>query len=123
MYAAKEGAVDFEAVFDAFLYENKLLVIKTDELWTVTKVKIDEEENGKISIKSYDSTPSVVFEKISEKTGRSIIYETLPMQRASVNIRNQNVYDIVRLMLQPYTEYTVIETVSGVQISRKRSGN
>ena len=122
MYAAKEGAVDFEAVFDAFLYENKLLVIKADELWTVTKVKIDEEENGKISIKSYDSTPSVVFEKISEKTGRSIIYETLPMQRASVNIRNQNVYDIVRLMLQPYTEYTVSETVSGVQISRKRSG-
>ena len=122
MYAAGEGGSDFDEAFDAFLYTNKLLVVKGEGLWTVTKIKIDEEENGKISVKSYDSTPSGVFEKISSKTGKSIIYETLPVQRASINIKNQSVYDTVRLMLQPYADYTVSETISGVQISRKRSG-
>ena len=120
MYA-NNGEEDFEDAFDAFLYTNKLLVIKNDELWTVTKVKIDECESGNISVKSYDSTLSTVFEKISEKTGRSIIFETLPMQRASFNIQNQSVYDIVRLILQPFSEYTVIETASGVQISKKKN--
>ena len=122
MYVTNGKDDDFEKAFDAFLYSNKLLVIKGEGLWTVTKVRVDEEENGKVSVKSYDSTLSVVFEKISEKTGKSIIYEALPMQRASFNIQNQSVYDIVRLMLQPYSEYSVNETISGVQVTRKRSG-
>ena len=122
MYVMKSGEEDFEAAFDAFLYSNKLLVIKNDGLWTVTKIKVEQEENEKISVKSYDSSLSSVFEKISEKTGKSVIYETLPMQRVSINIQKQSVYDTVRLMLQPYSEYSVSETASGVQVSRKRSG-
>ena len=122
MYVAKQSEDEFEAAFDAFLQANKLLVIKDENLWTVTKVRVTENENGRISIKSYDSTPSSIFEKVSEKTGRSIIYETLPMQRASFNIQNQSVFDIVRLILQPYTEFSVTETVSGVQIQRKKNG-
>ena len=123
MYVSKGGDDDFETAFDAFLYANKLQVIKNENLWTVTKIKVEEELNGKISVKSYDSTLISVFEKISEKTGRSIIYETLPMQRTSINIQSQTVYDAERLMLQPNSDYSVNETSSGVQVSRKRTGS
>ena len=123
MYVTGKSDTDFEDAFDAFLQTNKLLVIKKDGLWTVTKIKIEVLDDGKVNVQSYDSTPSSVFEKLSEKTGRSIIYETLPMQRTSLNIKEQSVFDIVRLMLQPYYEYSVSETISGVQVARKKSGS
>ncbi len=122
MYANARDNAGFETVFEAFLNSNKLMVIKEEGLWTVTRIKVSEEESGKISVKSYDSTPASVFEKISEKTGKSIIFETLPLQRSSFNIKNQSVYDTVRLMLQPYSDFIVSETSSGVQVVRKKSG-
>ena len=114
---------DFDAAFDAFLNSNRLLVTKEEGLWTVTKIRVDEETDGKISVISYDSTLQAVFEKISFRTGKSIIYENLPAQRASFNIKSQSVPDIVRLMLQPYAEYSVSESAAGVQIERRKSGN
>ncbi len=122
MYVMQEGEDDFDKVFDAFLYSNKLFVIKTENLWTVSKIKIEKEEDDKISINSYDSTPAAVFEKLSEKSGKAIIWDNLPIQKASFHIKNQTVYEIVRLILQPYSEYNVTNSVSGIQITRIRNG-
>lgn len=122
MYVMQEGNDDFDKVFDAFLYSNKLFVIKTENLWTVSKIKIEKEDDDKISINSYDSTPAAVFEKLSEKSGKAILWDNLPIQKASFHIKNQTVYEIVRLILQPYSEYTVTNSVSGIQITRTRNG-
>ena len=122
MYASvKDNADDFDTVFSAFLKSNRLYVDKEENVWTVTKIKIENNGDGKISVNSYDSTPASVFEKISEKTGKAIIYEILPVQRVSLSIQNQKVYDIVKLVLQPYSEYTVAETSAGVQVTRNRT--
>lgn len=121
LYVASDNEKDFEDAFDAFLYSNKLLVTKKENLWTVSKIKIEIIEDGKINLQSYDSTPSSVFEKLSEKTGKSIIYETLPMQKISLHIQNKSVSEIVSLILQPYSDYSVNETSGGVQILRKKS--
>lgn len=121
LYVASDNEKDFEDAFDAFLYSNKLLVTKKENLWTVSKIKIEIIEDGKINLQSYDSTPSSVFEKLSEKTGKSIIYETLPMQKISLHIQNKSVYETVSLILQPYSDYSVNETSGGVQILRKKS--
>ena len=120
LYAVSGGQEDFDAAFDAFLYANKLFVIKNGNLWTVSKIRIETEEDGRISMDSCDSTPAMIFEKISEKTGKSITYETLPAQRASLHIKNQTVFDMVKLILQPYTDYTVEETLSGLQVVRNK---
>ena len=124
MYAAGEKeADDFESVFDAFLKSNRLTVTKEDNIWIVTRIRVINEEKGSISVNAYDSSFSSIFEKISEKTGKSIIYEILPSQRISLNIQNQSVINTVKLMLQPYSEYSVEETGAGVQIVRRKNTN
>lgn len=120
LYVVQEKSFDFDEVFDAFCKSNKLYVNKTQNLWTVSKIKIEESENNLININSYDSSIANVFEKISEKTGKSIIYEILPSQKISLHINNVSVFDAVKYILQPYSDYLVEETASGVQISKKQ---
>ena len=120
LYAVQEDNSDFDSVFDAFLQTNRLCVVKNEGLWTVTKIRIEENQDKTISINSYDSTFAAVFEKISEKTGKAVIYETLPSQRNSFHIENQTVYEAIKIMLQPHSDYLVTETKAGVQIEKKK---
>ncbi|MBO4640454.1 MAG: hypothetical protein J5710_11915 [Treponema sp.] len=119
MYAVQEDNSDFDRVFDAFLQTNRLCVDKSENLWTVTKIKIEENTDKTITINSYDSTFAAVFEKISKKTGKAVIYETLPSQKNSFHIENQTVYEAIKMMLQPHSDYYVKENKAGVQIEKK----
>ena len=123
MYAAPEAGTDFDAVFDAFLESNRLLVIKGEGLWTVTRIKVETDGEGKISVDSLDSTAAMVFEKISEKTGKPVVWETLPSQRLSLHIKERSAEETVRLIMQPYSEYTVTAADGAIQIARKKDSN
>ncbi len=123
LYAVQEENQDFDAVFDSFLYSNRLFVTKEENVWTVSKIKVSKQGDGKYSVQSYDSQISAVFERLSAKSGRSVVYETLPSQRLSFNIQNAGVYEIINLMLQPYEEYEVREVTSGIRITRKKNIN
>lgn len=120
LYAVQEDNSDFDSVFDAFLQTNRLFVVKTEGLWTVTKIRVEENEDKTITINSYDSTLAAVFEKISAKTGKAVIYETLPSLRTSVHIENQPVYEAIKMMMQPHADYLVTQTKAGVQIEKKK---
>lgn len=119
LYVHQNKGSDFDEIFDAFCKSNKLYVDKQPNLWTVSKIKIEIDDSNKLNINSYDCSIASVFEKISEKTGKSIIYETLPSQRSSFHIQKLSFSDAIKVILQPYSEYTVEETVSGVQIKKQ----
>lgn len=120
LYAIQEDNSDFDDVFDAFLATNRLFVIKGENLWTVTKIKIEENTDKTITVNSYDSSLSAVFERISSKTGKAVIYETLPSQRTSFHIEKQSVYETIKMMMQPHSDYLVNETKAGIQIGKKK---
>ncbi len=121
LYASGGGAQDFERVFDAFLVTNRLTVIKEENLWTVTRIKIETDDKDRVSITAYDSSPAMILEKLSVRTGKTITYETLPSQRISVQIKDREAGQCVRLLLESYSEYEVQENDEGIRITRKKT--
>ena len=55
---------DFEKAFDSFLATSRLYVSKNDGLWTVSRCRV-EVENDLISLDVFDLSPSQILDKIS----------------------------------------------------------
>ena len=69
------AGTDFETAFESFLTTNRLYVNKSDTVWTVSRIKIEKsdktEETELYNIDAYDVIPARLFEKLSEKTGKT----------------------------------------------------
>ena len=79
---------DFDAAFDSFLLKNRLFVKKSQEKWTVSKIKIEQksDEGGDFfSLDCFDAAPARIFEKAAEKTGICITYDSLPQIKVSLH--------------------------------------
>lgn len=79
---------DFDAAFDSFLLKNRLFVKKSQEKWTVSKIKIEQksDEGGYFfSLDCFDAAPARIFEKAAEKTGICITYDSLPQIKVSLH--------------------------------------
>ena len=70
------AGTDFDTAFESFLLTNRLYVNKSDTVWTVSRIKIEKsdktEETELYNIDAYDVIPARLFEKLSEKTGKTI---------------------------------------------------
>lgn len=79
---------DFDAAFDSFLLKNRLFVKKSQEKWTVSKIKIEQksdEDGDFFSLDCFDAAPARIFEKAAEKTGICITYDSLPQIKVSLH--------------------------------------
>ena len=88
------AGTDFNTAFESFLLTNRLYVKKTDTVWTVSRIKIEQTQTDKndiINLDAYDVIPARLFEKISEETGTTIIHEILPNVTMSIHIKNVSV--------------------------------
>lgn len=115
------AGTDFNTAFESFLLTNRLYVKKTDTVWTVSRIKIEQTQTDKndiINLDAYDVIPARLFEKISEETGTTIIHEILPNVTMSIHIKNVSVKEAVSLIMKSWTEYEIIDTGNFIQIKR-----
>lgn len=116
-------ATDFSQAFDAFLSSARLYVKKTETEWIVSKVHIDVDENNGISLRSFDTRASVLFEKLSQATGIMISYDVLPMQELSVHIKNVQLEKLIALILKGLGDYEINSYESYIEVSKKTTAN
>ncbi len=116
------AGTDFESAFDSFLSSNRLYVTKNENVWTVSRIKIDSgNTSGNYNIDAYDVLPMRLFEKISEITGETIIHETLPSVTLSIHVKDVSISQAVKLIMKSWPEYEVKEENGYVQVQRVKS--
>ncbi|MCR5318770.1 MAG: type II and III secretion system protein [Treponema sp.] len=95
------AGTSFENAFDSFLKANRLYVNKTEDLWTVSRVSI-REEDGTIFADAMDCKPSLVAEKLAAFFGATVTYEQLSESPVSLhaNYRGQDKSLALKAMLE-----------------------
>ena len=118
------AGTDFDTAFESFLLTNRLYVNKSDTVWTVSRIKIEQsgQDNKELfNVDAYDVIPARLFEKISEETGTTIIHETLPNVTMSIHIKNVTVKEAVSLIMKSWSDYEISDTSNFIQIKRTQN--
>ncbi len=74
----------FDENFDAFLLQNRLYVEKSDNRWTVSRIRF-QKNNNLYSLDAFDVTPMQLFEKTAIETGVCVTYDSLPAVKVSLH--------------------------------------
>ncbi|GHV77498.1 hypothetical protein AGMMS49942_23190 [Spirochaetia bacterium] len=112
------NGTNFESAFDSFLLANRLYVEKTPDLWLVTRIAIVLGDGGTIILDALDASPMQLLEKLSRKTGATIIRDILPATRLSLHLATAGAGEAVELIMKPYTDYTVETTDTYIQVKK-----
>lgn len=111
---------DFEKAFDSFLATSRLYVSKNDELWTVSRCRV-EVENDLISLDVFDLSPSQILEKISGIVKKPISFDSLPNNHLTMHFRNLNEAELLEKICMCFSGYQVIGNESGYHFSKKNN--
>ncbi len=91
-----------------FLSTYKLYFEKKDNYITVSKIKISHnKESGLTSLKADNVEIGIVLRKLSDKIGKTILYDNLPSASISLDIDNLPVQDILEICIKKYPDYSV----------------
>ena len=86
---------NFDDSFGAFLLQARLYVEKGENRWTVSRVKV-QKNNNLFSLDAFDVTPMQLFEKIAIATGFCVTYDALPNVKVSLHTGFCTVDEIVK---------------------------
>lgn len=111
---------DFNSAFDTFLSINRLFVVKTDTLWTVSKIKLTYNEDKTLNVEVLDLSPYQIFEHISSFTGQTIVHDILPSTKSSIRLFQVSVFDALEIIMKPYPDYMLVTSDKFIQIKKNQ---
>ena len=111
------NGTSFERAFDSFLLTSRLFVEKTDEVWVVSRVKIDVSGEGLV-LDSFDATPSQLVDKLTRQTNATILQDILPATPLTLHLETSNPHDAVELFMKPFPDYFVEASDDYIQIKK-----
>ncbi len=112
---------DFSRAFDSFLDSARLYVTKDNGVWTVSKIRILSDDEGNVQLDCYDVSPCAVLEKLSIKTGVTIVYDVIPSSPVSVHFSNMSIKDSVLFILNGSGNYEITEKNNSIRIVKINS--
>ncbi len=113
---------NFEEATNAFLLANKLYAYTENNTVIVSKIAITE-KSGLYSISASDVLPSVIFTKLARKSSIPITYELLPSIPTSIHIENKEIEEIVTIIMQSFSDYSVEVAGNYVNIRKSKYQN
>ena len=109
---------DFETAFDSFLKAARLYVLKEDEVWTVSRFKI-EELNGLYNLDVCDLSAEQIVEKLSLFLGTVLTYEVLPAGTMNMHFRGLDEFGLVQSVCLRLNGYTLERTDAGYHFAKR----
>ncbi len=109
---------DFDRAFEAFLKSNRLFVEKDSEVWTVSRIRVFEQE-GLYTLEAYDLLPVQIMEKLSVVMDKVLTYETLPTQRISVCFKGVGEALLMDCLAKRFGVYDVQSEDSGYHFVKR----
>ena len=108
---------DFDKAFESFLKSSRLYVKRESDVWTVSKIMV-EEKDGVYSLEAYDLLPVQIVEKLSEVMDCAVTFETLPAQRISVHFKGMKDEALLGNLAKRFGDYKVLRDGGGFQFVR-----
>ena len=109
---------DFETAFDSFLMAARLYVNKEDELWTVSRFRILE-QNGLYNLDACDLCAEQIVEKLSLFLGIALTYEVLPAGTMNVHFKGLDEFGLVQSLCLRLNGFVLEKTDAGYHFAKK----
>ena len=103
---------NFETAFDSFLKAARLFVCKNDEVWTVSRFRVVE-ENGLYTLDACDLSAEQIVEKLSLFWNTALTYEVLPAGILNMHFKGLNEYELLE---------SVCLRLDGCELEKKNFG-
>ena len=97
-----------ESALETFLATYKLYYEKNDSYISVSKIKVSyDKENNTASVKADNVSSESILRKLSNKIGKTILYDTLPSAFISVDMTNLPIEEILSIVIKKFPDYIV----------------
>ncbi|QEN04210.1 hypothetical protein EW093_05650 [Thiospirochaeta perfilievii] len=113
---------NLDEALDLFLLSQNLYISRLESAYKVSKIKSSIQEDL-ISITCKDSDLSLVLDNLSNLTGRTILFDSLPGSRTTLNINGLSINKILEIIFVKYPEYIVEDSVDYLYIKREVVSN
>lgn len=110
---------DFETGFNSFLSSCRLYVKKIDDVWTVSKFKIEKTDNA-FYLDAYDLLPLQVIEKLSLFVSQPITYESLPTNLLNLHFSAATEFELLQSLCMYFTGYEVLKNERGYHFAKNQ---
>ena len=111
---------DFETAFDSFLNSARLYASKSDEVWTVSRFRLIE-QNGLFSLDVCDLTAEQIVEKLSVFMETAVTYEVLPSGMLSMHFKGLNERELLESVCLRLNGFELVENDRGYHLEKKNS--
>ncbi len=107
---------EFEKAFESFLQIEQLYLIKTETIWTVSRIQVQLNSDGFLSIKTSNAPLSAILQRISFTSKVPVLYDILPVSCISFQSDNCTALTAVSSLLLPFPQWQVQETGGSILI-------
>jgi type II secretory pathway component GspD/PulD (secretin) len=115
------NGTSFEQAFDSFLMANRLFVDKTPDVWVVSRIKITVNDEGAITLDSFDAAPAQLIDQLTRETGATILRDILPATKLSLHLETATAREAVELIMKPFSDYAINAEAAYIQISKAQA--
>ena len=109
---------DFETAFDSFLKGARLYVSKEDDLWTVSRFRLVE-QNGLYCLDACDLSAEQIVERLSLLLGSALTFEVLPAGTMNVHFKGLNEFELLESLCLRLNGYSLEKKDSGYHFAKK----
>ena len=111
----------FEQALYRFAEANSLWVWKKEDVYYVSKVKI-EEKDGKIDVSTEETDVSSFLRMLSRKTKTTVMFDSLPQVNVTVRLSEASLEDVLNLVLMKLPGFSLERIGQGYFIGKNTSG-
>ncbi len=109
---------DFETAFDSFLKAARLFVFKTEEVWTVSRFRM-EEHDGLYVLDACDLSAEQIVEKMCVVLGKALTYEVLPVGLMSVHFSGLSEQELLEGFCRRLNGFELVRKDTGYHLGKK----
>ena len=113
---------DFDSALSRFAKYCQLYVEKNDNVYFVTKVKIETNDNNRLSINTENVPIEQLVDFLSRYTNRTILYDTIPKSTITIRVSNASLEDVLNLIIVKLPGFGIERIADGFYLT-KSSGN
>jgi type II secretory pathway component GspD/PulD (secretin) len=109
---------NFESALKRFAEHCQLYVTKKDDIYTISKVKIETNDKGNLSINTENVQVEPFINMLSRYTNRTILFDTLPNATVTIRTGNATLEDILNLTIVKLPNFGLERIADGYYITK-----
>ena len=113
---------DFDSALSRFAKHCQLYVEKNENVYYVTKVKIETNDNNRLSVNTENVPIEQLVDFLSRYTNRTILYDTIPKSTITIRVSNASLEDVLNLIIVKLPGFGIERIADGFYLT-KSSGN